>query len=111
MLPLESCNKSFVNEQLLRLQASLYLGITDVYVHPDYRRQGIGARLTKVPLEEADKLGLPVYIEATAEGGKLYISLGFEIKKELSHDLAPYGVDAEPYVNYMMWREARLVEA
>lgn len=82
------------------------LGLTHVYVHPEYTRQGIGARLVALPLKQADELKLPIYLEATPDGGKLYPSLGFQIKKKLSLSLAPYGVDADPYVNYMMWRAA-----
>lgn len=83
------------------------LGITHVYVHPGYGRQGIGARLVAQAVKQADELNLPIYIEATPDGSKLYCSLGFEIQKQLSLSLAPYGVDAEPYVNYLMWRPGR----
>lgn len=73
-------------------------------------RQGIASRLVALPFKEADDLKLPVYLESTPEGGKVYPRLGFEIKKKLSLDLTPYGVNAETYVNYFMWREVPVTE-
>lgn len=57
-------------------------------------------------VKDADALNLPMYLEATPDGGKVYPRLGFEIKSELSYDLSPHGVQTKPYVNYIMWRKA-----
>ncbi|KAH8690707.1 acyl-CoA N-acyltransferase [Talaromyces proteolyticus] len=60
-------------------------------VHPEHQRKGIGRKLLQWGLDEADKLGLITSLESTPEGRRLYEKAGFEVVKELSLDLTPYG--------------------
>ncbi|KAH8815539.1 acyl-CoA N-acyltransferase [Xylogone sp. PMI_703] len=45
--------------------------------HPDYRRRGAGSMLVQWGCEEADRKGIPAYIDASKDGAKLYKKFGF----------------------------------
>ncbi|OAL74557.1 hypothetical protein A7D00_0150 [Trichophyton violaceum] len=60
-------------------------------VHPDYQRRGIGGALVKHGLEEAKKLDMPTWLEASPEGFPLYTAHGFEIVEPVAWTLAEYG--------------------
>jgi ribosomal protein S18 acetylase RimI-like enzyme len=47
-------------------------------VNPEYRRRGVGEKLVRWGVEQADKQGLDTVLEATLDGGKVYRKLGFE---------------------------------
>lgn len=53
-----------------------------ICVHPDYQRKGIARELLKWGTDEADRLGLDLYLEATEEGRPVYERAGFEAIKE-----------------------------
>lgn len=49
-------------------------------ISPAYQRQGIGSLLLQPILNQADKEGLPCYLETSTEGGvRFYQRLGFEV--------------------------------
>lgn len=49
-------------------------------VSPTYQSQGIGSLLLQPILDQADKEGLPCYLETSTEGGvRFYKRLGFEV--------------------------------
>lgn len=49
-------------------------------VSPAYQRQGIGSLLLQPIIKQADKEGLPCYLETSTEGGvRFYQRLGFEV--------------------------------
>lgn len=51
-------------------------------VSPTYQRQGIGNLLLQPILKQADKEGLPCYLETSTEGGvRFYKRLGFEVMR------------------------------
>ncbi|KAL4866235.1 hypothetical protein BDV12DRAFT_138390 [Aspergillus spectabilis] len=52
-----------------------------LFVHPEYQRRGIARELLQWGLEEAEKLGLEVYLEATPAGRPFYSRCGFETVK------------------------------
>ncbi|WPH03335.1 Hypothetical protein R9X50_00621200 [Acrodontium crateriforme] len=56
-----------------------YLGT--LAVDEDYRRQGIATLLMEWGIQQAEKDGLPLYLEATPMGALFYPSLGFEAIK------------------------------
>lgn len=60
-------------------------------VHPDHQKKGIGRKLLQWGLDEADRLGLIVYLEASADGVRLYESTGFEKVKDVTMNLKPFG--------------------
>ncbi|CAN9301880.1 unnamed protein product [Alternaria alternata] len=51
-------------------------------VHPDYQRKGIGELLFKRGITIAQQTGLPMYIESSKEGVKLYERMGSRKLKE-----------------------------
>ncbi|KAB2575427.1 Puromycin N-acetyltransferase [Lasiodiplodia theobromae] len=71
--------------------------------HPDYQGKGLGAALVKWGLEQAEKDGVPVYLEATPSGKFLYAKLGFETVIE--YDMARYVPEGVKYVfSCMLWK-------
>ena len=60
-------------------------------VHPSYQRKGLGRMLLKHGLELADRDCAKTYIEASAVGLGLYLSLGFEKVEEFEIDLRAHG--------------------
>lgn len=76
---------------------------------PDFRGHGIGKRLTKVALDEADAYSLPVYTDSTPDGFRIYPSLGFTTEYQSSRDLQKYGVNELEYWSYGMLRKPQNV--
>ncbi|KAM5442952.1 hypothetical protein MferCBS31731_001825 [Microsporum ferrugineum] len=70
-------------------------------VLPDYQRRGIGGTLLRYGLEEAQKLGVPTWLEASSEGFPLYRSHGFEVVEPFTMRLADYGGREEDGENKM----------
>ncbi|KAL2783854.1 hypothetical protein BJX66DRAFT_110874 [Aspergillus keveii] len=66
-----------------------------LYVHPNYQRRGIASDLLKWGFEKSEELGLPLYLEATAEGRPVYERYGFETVKVQGFDARLYGVDEQ----------------
>jgi GNAT superfamily N-acetyltransferase len=67
--------------------------LVGLHVDPAYQRRGIASALLKWGLEESDRLGLPIYLEATEEGMPVYERYGFETVKAVEFDGRPYGAD------------------
>ncbi|KAF2242637.1 hypothetical protein BU26DRAFT_534674 [Trematosphaeria pertusa] len=59
--------------------------------HPEHQRRGAGAMLVRWGIEQADKVQLPSFLEATEVGRPLYASLGFNGVHEEIFDLSKYG--------------------
>ena len=47
-------------------------------VHPRHQRRGIGRLLVQWGIDIAERLDLPIYLEATLEGMRLYEHAGFK---------------------------------
>ena len=62
-------------------------------VHPDYQRRGIGELLFKYEMDVCRQTGLPMYIESSKQGIKLYEKMGSRrLKEKLGHrseDITP----------------------
>ncbi|KAF2137611.1 uncharacterized protein K452DRAFT_291428 [Aplosporella prunicola CBS 121167] len=54
-----------------------------ICVSPDYQRKGIGAILMQWGMDQADKDGLPIYLESTPAGYSLYKKMGLETIGEI----------------------------
>ncbi|KAK3712573.1 hypothetical protein LTR37_009016 [Vermiconidia calcicola] len=66
---------------------------------PEYHRRGIGGMHMRWGLEQADRLGLPSYLEATPMGRPLYTKLGYEMVRDFEFDARKYGCDHDiPHV-------------
>ncbi|KAF2405451.1 acyl-CoA N-acyltransferase [Trichodelitschia bisporula] len=59
--------------------------------HPTHHRRGAGALLLQRALEDADRLGLEAYLEASEAGRNLYARYGFESVFRKEFDLEKYG--------------------
>ncbi|KAL3477637.1 acyl-CoA N-acyltransferase [Aspergillus californicus] len=64
-----------------------------LYVHPDYQRRGVARGLLEWGIAEAERLGLPVYLEATVAGRPVYERSGFEALQVAELDGREFGVD------------------
>ncbi|KAL2833958.1 hypothetical protein BJY01DRAFT_259765 [Aspergillus pseudoustus] len=62
-----------------------------VFVHPGYRRRGVVSALLEWGIARAERLGLPVYLEATEEETPLYERRGFAVVTEVRFDAAEFG--------------------
>lgn len=60
-------------------------------VSPHHQHQGIGSAMLKWGLDKADDKGMPVCLEASRAGRKLYERWGFLVKKVLPFDARKYG--------------------
>jgi len=72
------------------LRKRVYLDI--LAVDPRYQGQGIGKALLQWGLDEADRLGMITFLEATNEGKPLYEKFGFEPTISETLELAPFGL-------------------
>jgi GNAT superfamily N-acetyltransferase len=59
-----------------------YLYCHVVAVHPEYQKKGIGRLLVEYGLGVARQAGLPVYVESSKDGLKLYEKTGFRKLRE-----------------------------
>lgn len=72
-------------------------------VSPDHQRQGVGSRLLQPIVSQADRQGLPCYLETSTESAvRFYQSHGFQIIRS-----APYTRHAPPF--WTMYREPQTV--
>jgi GNAT superfamily N-acetyltransferase len=62
-----------------------------VFVHPAYRRRGVASALLEWEIDQAERLGLLVYLEATEEGRRVYERVGFEVVRGEWFDAGVFG--------------------
>jgi GNAT superfamily N-acetyltransferase len=72
---------------------------------PEHHRRGAGALHLQWGIEEAAKLGLPMYLEGSTFGRPLYERFGFKIYKVVTFDLAKYGAGSGTEENCVMMRD------
>lgn len=77
----------------IKLRKRVYLHV--LAVHPDHQKKGIGRKLLQWGLDEADRLGLIAYLEASPDGIRLYESTGFEKVKDVTMNLRPFGAKSD----------------
>ncbi|GAQ12171.1 hypothetical protein ALT_9492 [Aspergillus lentulus] len=69
-------------------------------VHPDYQGRGIGTKLLMVGVEEARRLGLPAWLEASEAGYSVYKRCGFYDAERMELDFAKYGLSGMEHVYF-----------
>jgi len=84
--------------ELTKNKNKIFGGKPYVYLHilasrPIHHRRGAGAMHLNWGLEEAKKLGLPVYLESSPMGRPLYARMGFETVGWLDFDAKEWGLD------------------
>ncbi|KAI4860778.1 acyl-CoA N-acyltransferase [Hypoxylon rubiginosum] len=60
-----------------------YVYLSSMAVHPDHQRRGVGRLLMQWGINVAEKLGVPMYLESSEPGLRLYESMGFERLKHV----------------------------
>jgi ribosomal protein S18 acetylase RimI-like enzyme len=60
-------------------------------VHPDQQRRGIATALIRSGMQQAEKLGLDIFVHAMKPGVKVYQRLGFRMEREIIQDDSKYG--------------------
>ena len=73
-----------------------------LHTDPKHQRRGAGGLLLKTMTEEADKLGVPVHLEATPEGEPLYVKWGFERTQLVVTDFSKWGGPAHHEYSVMV---------
>ena len=87
------------------------LELKELYVRPEYQRQGLGGLLVAFGVHEADKLGLAAYTEATPEGLGLYLKHGFKEVDRVTVDLEQWGGPKGDFNSYgLLYREAKPID-
>ena len=71
-------------------------------IHPNHQRKGLGSRLIRLGLEEADRLGARTYIEASPAGLPVYLRYGWRPVEEKLLDLRPYGCEGIEHHLFLM---------
>lgn len=64
-----------------------------LHTDPKHQRRGAGGVLVKWGTKKADDLRLPIYLESSAEGYRLYQKHGFEKVESFEVDLTQFGGD------------------
>ncbi|KAK5996605.1 hypothetical protein PT974_01942 [Cladobotryum mycophilum] len=90
-----------------RFQGRPHLYLKLLHTDPAHQRRGAGGMLLTYITNEADRLGLEAYLEATPEGFPLYIKYGFEELDRHSVDFSKWGGDSEPE-SVLMLRKAKM---
>ena len=62
-----------------------------LFTDPNHQRRGAGTMLLKWGTEQADRLGLPLYLDATADGKRLYEKHDFRVIDKIVFDFAKWG--------------------
>ncbi|KAF2198015.1 acyl-CoA N-acyltransferase [Delitschia confertaspora ATCC 74209] len=79
----------------------LHILVTD----PKHHRRGAGGMLLRWGIEQADRDGLPSYLEASEDGRPLYERNGFKAIKEGWFDPTDYGGEGPKECNTIMIRD------
>lgn len=61
-------------------------------VRPEYHRRGLGGRLLRRGLDDADKAGAQTLLAASDPGMGLYVKEGFETLVEFTFDYPQFGM-------------------
>ncbi|KAF4552486.1 Hypothetical protein D9617_10g074680 [Elsinoe fawcettii] len=82
-----------------------YLYLKSICTHPDHQRKGIGKVMMRWGLKKADELDVPIYLEASPAGRRLYEQSGFVSRGYLDWDASKFDGINEPFLNLAMLRE------
>ncbi|KAI1871502.1 uncharacterized protein JN550_004496 [Neoarthrinium moseri] len=80
-----------------------YLRLDYMAVHPENQGKGIATTLVESGMEQADMLGLDIFVLAFQAGRGVYKRLGFRIEQELVQDDSMYGGTGEYAVYFMIY--------
>ncbi|KAF6805132.1 acetyltransferase [Colletotrichum sojae] len=90
-----------MRERLMGGKPCVYLHI--LVVDPKHQRRGVGVQMMTWGMQEAVRLGIPVYLESSVSGHRLYQKVGFKDVEERRVDFSKFGM-AAPHSNWaMIW--------
>lgn len=71
--------------------SNFFQALEYIAVHPENQGMGIGTALVKSGMDQADKLGLDIFVHAFEEGCPLYKKMGFRLLAEFIQDYSQCG--------------------
>ncbi|KAJ5636272.1 uncharacterized protein N7484_009585 [Penicillium longicatenatum] len=80
-----------------------YICLEYLAVHPDNQRKGVGTALVKSGMDQADEMGLNIFVHALREGAELYKQMGFRLIGELVQDDSAHGGSGEYGVYFFIY--------
>ncbi|KAK5124470.1 hypothetical protein LTR85_001687 [Meristemomyces frigidus] len=87
-----------------------YMSLRLLATHPAHHRRGAGSLLLRQGLEKADRLNLPVYLDAGVNGRPLYLRHGFTVTSDFPFDGRQHGGRSEGK-HWCMLRPAQDIDA
>ncbi|CAN8097321.1 unnamed protein product [Discula destructiva] len=95
-----------LDDQLRAIQMRIlgtkdYLVLDHFAVHPENQGKGAGLALLKHGIQEAQELGLDIYVMALAGGFGIYDRMGFKLLDSLVQDATPFGGNENYAVRFM----------
>ncbi|KAJ6438922.1 GCN5-related N-acetyltransferase (GNAT) domain-containingprotein [Purpureocillium lavendulum] len=78
------------DEWLARMAGKPHAYLKLLHTEPEHQGRGAGTMLLRWLAAEADRLGLPTYLEASEEGAPLYEKNGFRRVATIYADLSPW---------------------
>ncbi|USP79035.1 glycoside hydrolase family 92 protein [Curvularia clavata] len=76
-------------EAIMGKKPHVYLSL--LHTDPEFQGRGAGSLLLDWGKKKADELGLPIYLESSTAGHRLYQKHGFEDVEIFQADFTPYG--------------------
>ncbi|KAF6819062.1 hypothetical protein CMUS01_11781 [Colletotrichum musicola] len=87
----------------MRAHEGPFLVLEYLAVHPDHQRKGVASTLVERGLEQADAVGMKVWVMSTAAAQPLYEKLGFELFRTVETDVTRFGI-SEPHRKALLMR-------
>lgn len=69
---------------------------------PRYRRLGAGSLLVEWGIRKSEETGLPLYLQASEQGRRLYLHHGFREMDTVRFDLGGYGLEGVENMTEML---------
>ncbi|KAH8675775.1 putative GNAT family acetyltransferase [Xylariales sp. PMI_506] len=106
----EACDMLFGGIELRKQEimgGKPYVYLQTLYTDPKHQRRGAASMLIKWGLEEAQKLGLPAFLDASEEGHSVYTKMGFKDIDLQELDFSKWGAK-QTHKNWaMIWEPAK----
>ncbi|CAM1505723.1 Fc.00g113600.m01.CDS01 [Cosmosporella sp. VM-42] len=84
------------------MEGKPYVYLKLLHTDPKHQRRGAASMLLKWGLAEADRLGLPIFLEASRDGRPLYEKVGFDVVETIKVDFSPWGGPSEGWGPMML---------
>ncbi|KAF5007652.1 hypothetical protein FDECE_6038 [Fusarium decemcellulare] len=101
----KACELFFGGMNRMRLElmdGKAYAYLKLLHTDPKHQRRGAASSLIEWGLKEADRLGIPAFLESSDQGKALYEKFGFYEAERLTVDFSPWGGPSEVSVPLML---------